>query len=145
MNKKGKGIMNIKNNKGITMVTLVITVILLIILAGATVTIGMNIAREAELENIQTYLLLIQTKCEKLANDKVIGNIDESGLYGTKQDDGWYKLSQGDLNDIGVKGAKAEDGYYVNYDSDEVEVKYEKGIERDGRILHTLSEILGNT
>ena len=115
--------MNIKNNKGITMISLAITIMLLILLAGVTISIGIEIAQEAEFENIQTYLLLIQTKCEKLANDKVIGNIDESGLYGTKQSDGWYKLSQGDLNDIGVKGAKADDGYYVNYNSDKVEVR----------------------
>ena len=137
--------MNIKNNKGITMISLAITIMLLILLAGVTISIGIEIAQEAEFENIQTYLLLIQTKCEKLANDKVIGNIDESGLYGTKQSDGWYKLSQGDLNDIGVKGAKADDGYYVNYNSDKVEVRYAKGIERDGKTLHTLSEMLGNT
>lgn len=137
--------MNIKNNKGITFITLIITIILLIILTGVSISVGTNIAKEAEFDNIQTYLLLIQTKCEKLANDKVIGNIDESRLYGEKQSDGWYKLSQGELNDIGVEKAKAEDGYYVNYDSDEVQVKYEKGVERDGQTLHYLSEMLGDS
>ncbi len=137
--------MSIKNNRGITMIALVVTIILLIILAGISISVGIDISQEAQFDNIQTYLLLIQTKCEQLVNDKVIGNIDESGLYGEKQSDGWYKLSQGELNDIGVEKAKASDGYYVNYDSDEVQVKYEKGIEHDGQVLHYLSEMLGDS
>lgn len=135
--------MKIKNNKGITLISLVITVIILAIIACVTVSIGVNIASQAKFDNIHTYLLLIQSKCDILSNDVVIGEINEDELYGVEQTSGeysgWYKLSQSELDDIGVKDAKEEDGYYVNYNTNDV--AYEKGVEKDGNIFHKLTEI----
>ncbi len=105
--------MKIKENKGITLVTLVITVIILVILAGTGVSIGLNLTATAKYTNVQTYMLLIQQKCEYVENEVVIGEMEEDDRYGELQEDGdlpgWYKLSQGDLNEMGVKGAKAKD------------------------------------
>ncbi len=134
--------MKLREDKGITMITLIITVVMLAILAYATVSIGINITGTAKFQNVQTYMLLIQSKCETLVNEKAIGEIDESGYYGIAQSgekEGWYKLSQGDLNDMGVKGAKAKEGYYVNYETDDI--MYERGVEYEGTIYHYLSEI----
>ncbi len=102
--------MNIKNDKGMTLVVLAITVILLVILAYVTIDIGINMGESAKFESIKTNMLLIQSKCEVIANEKEIGEIDESGFYGEKQGDTeWYKLSQGDLNDMGLEKADAKD------------------------------------
>lgn len=105
--------MNFKSNKGITLVSLVVTVIILLILAYATISISINLTGQAKFQNVQTYMLLIQSKCEVLANEKAIGEIDESGYWGIREESGeysgWYKLEQGDLNEIGVKDAKAKD------------------------------------
>lgn len=105
--------MKVKNEKGITLISLIITVIILAILAYVTITISIGLTGTVKFENIQTYLLIIQSKSEVLSNEKVIGNIDESGLFGELQESGdyagWYKLSQGDLNEIGVKDAKAKE------------------------------------
>ncbi len=137
--------MIIRNNKGITLLSLIITVVVLIILTYVTVSISINWSGTANSQNIQTYMLLIQTKCEVLSNEKAIGEIDESGLYGTKIEDvssqynGWYKLSQADLNNIGVKDAKEKDGYYFNYSQNDV--WYAKGIEVEGKTYYKLSEI----
>lgn len=136
--------MEIRKETGITLISLIITVIILIILTYVTVSMGLGWSETAKFQNVETYMLLIQTKCEYLANEKVMGEIDESGLYGELQPEGtpyagWYKLSQSELNQIGVKDAKEKDGYYVNYE--ENDVAYEKGIENDGTIFYKLSEI----
>ena len=137
--------MIIRNNKGITLLSLIITVVVLIILTYVTVSISINWSGTANSQNIQTYMLLIQTKCEVRSHEKAIGEIDESGLYGTKIEDvssqynGWYKLSQADLNNIGVKDAKEKDGYYFNYSQNDV--WYAKGIEVEGKTYYKLSEI----
>lgn len=135
--------MKVRNDKGITLISLIITVIILVIITYAAVNLSIGVSETARFQNIETYMLLIQTKCEYLANEKAIGEIDEKGLYGELQTtgdySGWYKLKQADLNAIGVKEAKEKDGYYVNYDNNDV--AYEKGIEADGYIFYKLSSI----
>ena len=136
-----------KNNKGITLIALIIMVILLAILSMVTVKMGVSITGSAKFESIETNLLLIQGKVKKMSQDLVLGEIDESELKGTKQGsgdyEGWYLLSQEDLNEMGVTKAKAEDGYYVNYDTDNV--AYEKGVSLDGVTFKYLSDILDYT
>ena len=51
-----------KKNKGITMVALVITIALLLILAGISIGTGGNIIKRTELENLKTGMLLIEVK-----------------------------------------------------------------------------------
>lgn len=51
-----------KNNKGITMITLIITIILLIILAGVGIGTGNDIIKKSEIENLKTNMLLIKVK-----------------------------------------------------------------------------------
>ena len=141
--------MRIRDNKGITMVTLVITIIILAILAYTSVRIGISLTQEGKYQSVQTNLLLIKTECEKIANDKAIG--EEVELYGkevtdnTNEYNGWYRLSQAELNDMGIKGAKAEDGYFVNYNIEntkDVDVAYGKGVMNDDHIYYYLSDIL---
>jgi len=139
--------MNIKNSKGITLSVLIITIVILIILAGVVISFGVNISGTAKFENVQTYLLLIQSKCKIKSEMKAMGEIGEEELYGTKQTEGeyngWYLLSQGDLNDIGLKGVKAEDKYYVDYENEDV--VYGKGLQYEERTFYKLSEILEYT
>lgn len=51
-----------KSNKGITMITLVITIIVLLIIAGISIGEGNNIIQQSKLENIKTNMLLIKAK-----------------------------------------------------------------------------------
>lgn len=51
-----------KNEKGITVVALIITIILLLILAGITIYTGNDSIQKANLEGLKTNMLLIQTK-----------------------------------------------------------------------------------
>ena len=51
-----------KNNKGITIVVLVITIVILLILAGISLGSGNTIIKNSKLENIKTNMLLIEGK-----------------------------------------------------------------------------------
>lgn len=51
-----------KENKGITIVTLVITIIVLLILAGVSIGTGNKVIKSSELENVKTNMLLIKAK-----------------------------------------------------------------------------------
>ena len=54
-----------KKNNGITMVVLVITIVLLLILAGISINTGSNIIKRSELENLKTDMLLIEVKAKE--------------------------------------------------------------------------------
>ena len=70
-----------KNNNGITMITLVITIIILLILAGVSIGTGNNIIKQSNLENIKTNMLLIKVKAKEYvenANFKLGTNFETS-------------------------------------------------------------------
>ncbi len=63
-----------KKNKGITLISLMITVIILIIIAGITVYTGKNVLEKAQLEELRTNMLMVQAKAKEyveLANFKI--------------------------------------------------------------------------
>lgn len=56
---------NLKNNKGITLATLVITITVMIILAFIIVNVGTESINEARLQNMKTNMLLIEAKVKE--------------------------------------------------------------------------------
>lgn len=70
-----------KENRGITMVTLVITIVVLLIIAGISVGTGNNVIKESQLENLKTNMLLIKLKGKEYvenANFKLGTNIENA-------------------------------------------------------------------
>lgn len=136
--------MNIKDNKGITFITLTVTVIVLLIIAFTSIKVTTTMATTARFENVQSSLMTIQSKCKMLIDKKAIGEIDDSELYGVKQESGeytgYYKLTQGDLGEMGLQKLDAKEGYYINYETEEV--AYEKGAALNGVKYYKLSEML---
>lgn len=61
--------MRINENKGITLVTLTITVIVLAIIAGITVYTGVDTVKRANLESLRTNMLLIQAKAKEYVEE----------------------------------------------------------------------------
>lgn len=51
-----------KKNNGITIIALVVTIILIILLAGISIGTGNNVIKRSELENLKTNMLLIKVK-----------------------------------------------------------------------------------
>lgn len=64
------GIKSIKNEtKGVTLVALIITIIVLLIIAGITVYSGKDIIKKAKLEELKTNMLLIQAKAREYVEE----------------------------------------------------------------------------
>lgn len=146
------------NEKGITLTTLVIMIIVITILASVTVYVGGGIIKKANLQNVNTNMMLIQAKTKTIA-EKAKFNKDTSIYKGTKLaevsgnqkiekflgknvievNDNTYLLSQQDLNEMGLEKVNIEDGYIVNYETEEV--IYVKGFEANGQTYYKLSEM----
>lgn len=149
--------MNIRKNRGITLITLVITFVLLLIISGISITgtlRGHEETEEAsqisELNMIQHAIFERYTKAQ-LTKETLPGTtmsiaevqtiIDEinsiSGeninLKGTE----YKQLSTTDLKSLGVK--KEEDTFIVNYKTGEV-INASKKVTKSGKALYTYSK-----
>lgn len=147
-----------KGEKGITLATLVVTIIVIAILASISVYTGTNIIKKTNLQNINTNMMLIQAKTKTIAEQAKF-NKDTSNYKGMKLTDvtqnefveklisnhviedqaNWYLLSQSDLNEMGLEKIKIEEGYLVNYNTEEV--MYVKGFEANNQTYYKLSEM----
>ena len=58
-----------KNSKGITMVSLVVTIIVLSILAGITINMGLDSIDRAKLDELKTNMLLVEAKAKQLVEE----------------------------------------------------------------------------
>lgn len=67
----------LKNNKGITLVALIITVILMLILVSAAAYSGINTYKNTQVAKFIAQMQLIQTKVDELVEEKNIENIGE--------------------------------------------------------------------
>lgn len=79
--------MNLRKNKGVTLVALSVTVIVLLILAGIAVTAGTDTIKKAKIEEMKTNMLLIQAKAREYVeevNFKMGPNPDESKRGGVQ-------------------------------------------------------------
>lgn len=144
--------------KGITLVTLTITVIVLIIITSVGVYTGADIIKRANLQNINTNMMLIQAKT-KTISEQAKFNKNTSNYKGTKLTDidqnemidklvtngvieakeSYYMLSQTDLNEMGLEKINIDRGYIVNYDTEEI--IYVKGFENNNKTYYKLSEM----
>ncbi len=147
-----------KNNEGITIVALTITVIVLIILASIGIYTGTEIIKQANLQNINTNMMLIQAKT-KTISEQAKFNKNTSNYKGTKVTDvtgnkevekllsentiedseNCYLLLQNDLNEMGLEKVKEDSGYIVNYETNEI--IYVKGFETKDKTYYKLSEM----
>ena len=75
--------MKLRNNKGITLTTLVITIIILLILSSITVYGGMSLIKRANVESLKTNMLLIQAEAKAIVEEI---NFRESALNGSEEE-----------------------------------------------------------
>ncbi len=149
--------MKIKKENGITIMTLIITIIVLLILAGVGITAGTNIMKDMELKNVKTNLLLIQAKVKTIyekhnfddINNPLVGTkileIDSKYEAQTTKENGeqyeFYELSEDDIkNTMQLDDIEYDEGYIVNYENGDV--IYKKGVEdKEGNIYYALSQM----
>lgn len=149
--------MNIRESKGITLVTLVLTVVLLLIISGISITGTLRGHEEAEevsqiseLNMIQHAILERYTKAQltketlpgteisKAEVEEIIKSInDKSGenivLKGTE----YKKLDKSDLKNLGI--TDEEDTFIVNYKTGEV-INVSKRVTKSGKALYVYSK-----
>lgn len=97
-----------KENKGITMVALVITIVLLLILAGISIGQGNKVIKASELENLKTNMLLIKVKAKEYvenANFKLGTNFENATDKATRVENAKAELKGEEITDIStIKG-----------------------------------------
>lgn len=126
----------IKSNKGITIVALVTTVIIILILLGVTIS-GINTSNNAvPYNNMMADITLLEEKLLSYYNK--YKEIPKTEI--TKQIDGiqYYEIDLSKLENLtlnyGIKyDGDEEDIYLVN---DNLKVYYLKGIQKSGTIYH---------
>ena len=116
--------MKARENKGITMVTLVITIIVLLIIAGIGIYSGTGTIKKAKLEELKTNMLLIQAKAKEYvenANFKLGTKIDDA--QETERDDRIGKakaelkgeeIEKSDISDI-IREKEEDEGNDIYY------------------------------
>lgn len=73
--------MEYKSNKGITMVALLVTIVIMILLAAVTINIGTREIERAKLEDLKTTMLLIKGRAQIVADKEEFGeNYDSTGM-----------------------------------------------------------------
>ena len=132
----------LKENKGITLVALVITIVVMIIIAGIAVYTGTDTIKKAKLEELKTNMLLIEAKAKGLVeevNFKIGLTKPEDEGYQTKKDSAeqevyvngaklkkatnisapssipvseCYEVTQDAMNVWGLDGLELEEGEY---------------------------------
>lgn len=144
--------------KGITLTTLVITIIVMIIITSVGIYTGTGILKQTTLQNINTNMMLIQAKT-KTISEQAKFNKDTSNYKGIKlievvgnpkieelvsndiieDEENYYLLSQNDLNEMGLEKIEISEGYVVNYNTNEI--IYVKGFETNNQTYYKLSEM----
>lgn len=132
-----------KKQRGITLITLTITIIVMMIIAGVTVYFGLDLIREVKLQDLRTNMLLMQAKGKEcveevsfqkanVTDENEIQTIKDENLKGTKVEENsevqnllqntgkiqegyeYYYLTQQDLSDMGIQELSVEDyGYFI--------------------------------
>ena len=136
----------LKNNKGVTLSILVVTIIVIMILAGITVTTSNLLIRDTKAKATISNMYLLKGKIEALyddfqfsgkgvddANNGLVGDhVSSSSVsqYYTNPTDApsgtaadrWFKIVSSDLPDLGMDTSMLPSSafYYVNYETGEV-------------------------
>lgn len=152
-----------KNNKGITLAALVITIIIMIIIASIAVYEGTEMISKSKVQTIQTNMLTIQAKAKAYAEEieakvwalkegtgenkkegKRQKEFKNKGLIGPTESNGKleYTFDDDGLKNMGLDELNASD-YIVIFSNDynSIDVKYKNGIQYENNTYYTLSEL----
>ena len=142
-----------KNNKGISLITLIVTIIVIIILAGVAIYTGYTYnIQKATSTKIYTEMNAISTavsergKEHRIDNEAypyvgtALSNDSPQEVGGVSYGDGYYLVKPEELKEIGVKNVTRD--YIVNYTTGEVISK--EPIYMNEKVLHTFDDVIAN-
>lgn len=147
----------LKNNKGITLISLVVTIIVISILAVTVFATSNSLILDTKMKTVLANMYLVKGKVETIYEEYKFDD-DNSVLVGTeykdsleeyhvnkKSSDLWYVWNKNTLTQVGLdnKMLSGRSNYIVNYTTGEI--IYTSGCEDDnGNILYTLTEMRNN-
>ena len=147
------------NNKGITIIALIITVIIMMILATVTIEFGNKEIKRAKLEDIKTTMLLIKGRAQITADKESFGeSYDNTGMIKLSEASGYdtsnlqsifaslentenlyiWEQTAMDNNNIQVTITN-EDFFVIDYLTGEI--YYSLGYEYEGETYYSLTEM----
>lgn len=132
--------MNLRKESGITIVALIITIIIMLILAGVGVYYATDAMDKARLEDIKTDMISIKTKAKIITEQYNFKDIDslvgteiteeEARILGISKNEQTRKMSSNDLTSQGLSSSIDGDKYVIYYnieDPNNCEVYYLEG------------------
>ena len=143
--------MNLKNKKGITIIALVITVVIMLILVGVTVKVGTKSIDESEKEDIKTRAKIVKDQFNfkdisslvgtKFTDDTKYEKTNLNPAIPEEQKNNCYIWTQEDLNNQGLASINSDESkfYVVYYGDNNTEVYYSIGV--DGK--YSLTDLQG--
>lgn len=147
------------NNNGITIIALIITIIIMLILAGVTIQFGTGEVEKAKLEDIKTTMLLIKGRAQIVADKEDFGEAyDNTGMVNLTDATGYdtsnlqsifnnledtsnlyiWEQTAMDNNSIDVEITNT-DFFVVDYSTGEV--YYSLGYTYEGNTYYTLTDM----
>ena len=155
-----------KKEKGVTLVILVVTVIILLVIAGIVIQSGLGSIKNAEVESLKTNMLLLQAKGKEyventnfhfgtgelseeqkteIKNQYLKGTVAQGELpQELKENEEAYQLSSQDMQDMGLNDlAETAEDYLMIYNIQEeyVDIMYKPGLTKDNKTYYTLTSI----
>lgn len=153
-----------KDTKGITLIALVITIIVLALITGVSLNIGSQLFSNVNLKTLDTNMLLIQakvkviseknqfdentplkgTKVADITGDVDIDKLKDEGIINESDSSyqSYYLWNQNILDEEGLDSIKlkSNEKYIVNYETEEI--IYFPGYEHtDGKTYYRLSDL----
>lgn len=152
-----------KKQNGMSHITLVFAIIIIIVIGVVGTRIILKENKNREIENVTTNMLLVQGKIKVIAQENEM-NKDENTLIGkslsenledekvkrlidtkvinteTEDMDKCYIIDGETINSLNLENSLDGEYYIVNYKT--YEIIYSKGIEIEGQMHYTLTELL---
>ena len=142
-----------KKEKGITLISLVITITVLIILASIATYSGINVIKQSKLNKFTAEMKIMQTEVNNLydrymsGEESVLGtgkeldseanNVFTTNASGITDSSGYRYYDRGTIESLGIK--EVEEEFYVNVEKRSVISRL--GIEYEGKKYYTLEQL----
>lgn len=123
--------MKVLSNRGIALIALVVTVIVMSIIAGISINYGFNLIEKSNSNKLKSELLIVQQAVRKqylkydtvkdiniLKGERIYDVSSYANKLGITLNGNYYYLNSNSLSAIGV--TDAEDEYIVDYETGEV-------------------------
>jgi len=154
-----------KNNKGVTLTMLLVTVVIMFVIVSATITTGYSLLRNTQKNRLKANLYLVKSKAEALLEDYLFDGTNNLGENVTTEEDwrivtasGWksgdrdtygiiyskWKLDFVKKQGISTDNMTSNESFIIRYDpiNNEVDVASTRGFKDKNKRYYSLTQLL---